>query len=147
VFIPADKYNFVLEWLPVLCVDVLIIHNEKCLLLLRENEPAKGTYWFPGGRINKNEQIKEAALRKAMEETNLTCDFDKIISVEESFFNKTGNMITDVHTVNICCALYTEDISALRLDKFHKSYLWVNKLSDDYHNAVNHPLSLIGFTC
>ena len=65
MFIPKGDYEKILEVLPILCVDCVISHNGKCLLLRRINEPAKGQYWFPGGRVNKNEKIKDASLRKA----------------------------------------------------------------------------------
>src|SRR5204863_6533075 len=116
-----------------------------CLLLKRDNEPAKGRYWFPGGRINKLELIKEAALRKAKEETNLDCQFEKIISVEETIFEKNNDMHCDIHTINICCLLTANDISALRLDSLLNDFLWVDKLNPDFHSAVNNPLSILGF--
>jgi len=103
--IPEFEYNLILKKMPIICVDLLIIFNNKCLLLKRDNEPAKGQYWFPGGRIFKLETLKDATIRKAKEETNLDCEFINIISVEETIFNKNENMFTDVHTVNICCIL------------------------------------------
>lgn len=48
------------------------------------------------------ETIKEAALRKAKEEVNLGCQFQQIVSIEESLFNKKEEMFTDIHTLNIC---------------------------------------------
>ena len=131
--------------MPILCVDLLIIHENKCLLLKRDNEPAMGQYWFPGGRINKFEIIKDAAIRKAKEETNLNCEFIKIISIEETFFLKNEFMDVDKHTVNICCEMIPATISLLKVDEYHNDYMWVNKQSKSYHEAVNRPLSLMGF--
>ena len=88
MFIPEIEYKSILSSLPILCVDLVIINNGKFLLLKRENEPAKGEYWFPGGRILKLETIKSAALRKVKEEVNLECDFQHIISIEETIFKK-----------------------------------------------------------
>jgi colanic acid biosynthesis protein WcaH len=143
--ISPHEYQKILEVLPIACVDLLIIKDNKCLLLKRNNEPAKGQYWFPGGRINKSELIKDAALRKAKEETNLDCQFEKVVSVEETIFTKTNNMYCDIHTINICCLLTTYDISVFRLDSLHNDFLWVDKLNANFHPAVNRPLSLIGF--
>lgn len=143
--IPDSEYNFILKNMPVLCVDLLIIYEGKCLLLKRDNEPAKGQYWFPGGRINKLETIKDAAIRKAKEETNLDCEFIKTISIEETIFVKNENMNTDVHTVNICCQLIPVTITSLQIDKYHINYKWVNQQCNEYHDAVNHPLSILEF--
>ena len=145
MYIAPKKYNKILKRIPIICVDLLIISDGKCLLLKRDNEPAKGQYWFPGGRINKLESIKDAALRKAKEETNLDCEFIKTVTLEETIFLKNENMDTDVHTVNICCHLVTATIVPLQIDKYHKDYKWVNQQSDSYHKSVNRPLSFIGF--
>lgn len=141
--IPESEYNLILKKMPILCVDLLIIYDNKCLLLKRDNEPAKGQYWFPGGRINKLETIKDAALRKAKEETNLDCEFIKIVSVEETVFLKNENMFTDVHTVNICCEIIPISITSFKFDKYHNDYQWISKQNSTYPMAVNHPLSLL----
>lgn len=145
MYIPEPEYRIIVSYIPILCVDLLIIHDNKCLLLKRTNEPAMGQFWFPGGRINKLETIKDAAIRKAKEETNLDCEFVKILSIKETFFNKNENLDTDVHTVNICCHLISQSIEPLQFNKYHNAYKWVNQQSSLYHKAVNHPLSLIGF--
>ena len=91
------------------------------------------------------ETIKEAAIRKAKEETNLDCEFIKTMSVEESIFPKNQNMKTDLHTVNICCHLIPKSIEYFQLDKYQSDFKWVNKQNAAYHKAVNYPLSLMGF--
>ncbi|WP_448702965.1 NUDIX domain-containing protein [Mucilaginibacter sp. AW1-3] len=143
--IPSELYQSILKSIPILCVDALIVNGGKCLLLLRDNEPAKGTYWFPGGRVHKNELIKDAVLRKVKEETNLTCVFEKIISVEETMFEQEGGMATDVHTVNVCCLLHAVNIDELEVDKLHAGFKWVNALDESYHPGINNPLSLLGY--
>lgn len=145
MLIPDSEYSLILKKMPVLCVDVLIIHAGKCLLIKRENDPAKGQYWLPGGRVHKLESIENAAIRKAKEETNLNCQYIGIVSVEETIFKKEGQMITDVHTVNICCELHVPDTILLETDKYHSDFKWVDKQSSAYHDAINHPLSLVGF--
>jgi colanic acid biosynthesis protein WcaH len=142
-FIPNDDYSRILAWLPILCVDCVITCEGKCLLLRRTNEPAIGQYWFPGGRINKNETIKDAALRKAWEEIGLNCCFEKIISIEETMFAQEGSMSCDVHTVNICCQLTTSTPENVRIDNFHDNYLWVNiaqALELKVHEAIISPM-------
>ena len=145
MYIPELEYKSILSKMPILCVDLLIIHDNKCLLLKRDNEPAKGQYWFPGGRVRKLESIEKAALRIAKQETNLDCSFIKIISVEETIFDKNENMGTEIHTVNICCEMKSFSLTSLQIDDYHKEYKWIDKQSSTYHKAVNHPLSLFGF--
>ena len=146
MFIPTSEYLRIVEVIPIVCVDLLIINDNKCLLLKRENEPAKGQYWFPGGRIRKNETIEQAALRIAKEETNLNCRFVEKLCVEETIFEKAGSLNSNVHTVNICCKLtIASHTDILKTDEFHSEFKWTNQQSYLYHIAVNRPLSLIGF--
>ncbi len=145
MYIPEKQYNEILKLIPILCVDLLIVYDNKCLLLKRDNEPAKGQFWFPGGRINKLETIKVASVRKAKEETNLDCEFVKIISTEETIFHKNKDMLTDIHTINICCQLIPKNIKDLKIDNLHTDFKWINKQNNLFHDAVNNPLSKLGF--
>ena len=145
MFIPEIEYKSILSSITILCVYLLIINNGKFLLLKRENEPAKGEYWFPGGRLLKFETIRDASLRKSREEVNLECDFKNIISVEETIFKKNSNMSCDVHTVNIVCKLVTNNIKKIKLDNLHSDFLWVSfqDIFDlNLHAALLNPLKI-----
>ena len=144
MYIPDSEYKLILQRMPIICVDLLIMHNNKCLLLKRNNEPAKGQWWFPGGRIYKMELLKNAAIRKSKEETNLDCEFIRIVSVEETIFNKNKNMEHDIHTINVCCELKVKDVLSLKIDKYHDEFLWVDKIDSSFHIAVKKPLSVLG---
>ena len=61
------KYKKILEYIPICCVDVVICHFNKILFVKRNTEPAKNEWWFPGGRVYKNEMLEETAIRKAYE--------------------------------------------------------------------------------
>ena len=88
----------------------------------------------------------EAAIRISKTETGLDCIFKGQVSVEETMFEKTANMDSDVHTVNICCTMeVASTLDCLKPDKFHDDFKWVDKLSNDFHGAVNRPLSKLGF--
>tara|TARA_B110000037_G_C17111744_1_gene502139 strand:- start:1378 stop:1839 length:462 start_codon:yes stop_codon:yes gene_type:complete len=142
--IPKLEYKAILANIPIVCVDLIIINDGKFLLLKRDNEPAKGEFWFPGGRILKLETIKGAALRKAKLEVNLDCAFHDIISVEETIFDKKIEMSTTVHTINIVCKLTTDNIKELKLDNLHSNFIWtpLNQFNDlKLHKALLKPLS------
>jgi len=136
-------YNKIKSLVPILCVDCLLVKKNKCLLLNRLNFPAKGEWWFPGGRVFKNESIKEAAERKILSETSLDAKFQKIISVEETIFRQSKNVATSVHTVNICCYLVSKNTKKIKIDSDHSKYLWVDietALNLNLHKAVINPL-------
>ncbi|MEY4137173.1 MAG: hypothetical protein RL205_1301, partial [Actinomycetota bacterium] len=54
------------------CVGAVIFDTEGRLCLVRRaNEPSKGTWAFPGGRVEPDETAEDAIIREVMEETGL----------------------------------------------------------------------------
>jgi colanic acid biosynthesis protein WcaH len=145
MYINNDDYNKIVEQIPIVCVDLLIIYQCKCLLLKRNNNPAKGQYWFPGGRIYKMETIENACTRISKMECNLSCNYIRQICTEETLFAKKDGMFSDKHTLNICCELNVSDISEFKIDELHNDYLWADKIIDSLHISVSRPMSLLGF--
>jgi colanic acid biosynthesis protein WcaH len=122
-------YNQILENIPIICVDGILINNDdEILFLKRENEPAKNEWWFPGGRLLKNEKLEHAIIRKVKEETNLDVEIVKYIGVTETIFNN-GPFDIPVHTINFTyqLKLISNDIN---IDSHHSDYLWSNKIED-----------------
>lgn len=154
--IPSKLYRTILSVMPIVCVDVVIVNRNKCLLVKRKEEPAQGQYWLPGGRVYKMEPVEKAALRKAKEEVNLRCRFIKIVSIEQTIFpnilkvpkNQIDQMnqinvlnsplqaprsrlhahdpSCAVHSVNICCKLKPLSVKGMKVDPFHRDPMWVN---------------------
>ena len=56
---------------PALAVSVALERDGKFLLVLRANPPAQNLYAFPGGRVDPEETLEDAALRELREETGL----------------------------------------------------------------------------
>jgi colanic acid biosynthesis protein WcaH len=52
-------------------VDLVVDYDDGILLARRQNEPAKGEWFVPGGRIQKGEPIREAVHRVAREELGI----------------------------------------------------------------------------
>jgi ADP-ribose pyrophosphatase YjhB (NUDIX family) len=54
------------------CVGAVIFDTENRICLVRRaNEPSKGTWAFPGGRVEPDETSEDAIIREVMEETGL----------------------------------------------------------------------------
>lgn len=126
-------YNF-LHYMPIVCVDVAICYMHKILLIKRKNEPAKGEWWLPGGRLCKFELLNVAAWRKAKTETGLVCAIKKRLLAAETAFD-TGPGNTAVHSINFCYFL-TPQNNKVTLDKTSSDYKWINKIKKSYHPYI-----------
>jgi colanic acid biosynthesis protein WcaH len=72
MIIASELYAQIVRAMPIPCVDLLICDPLcRVLLLKRKNEPARGQWWFPGGRVHFGEPRLQAAERKLREECGL----------------------------------------------------------------------------
>lgn len=62
---------------------VVIIEDEKVLVVCMHRENAKDIFVFPGGGVNDKEGVFQAAIREAKEETNLDVSIKRIIYLKE----------------------------------------------------------------
>lgn len=56
---------------PRVAVGAVVFHEDKVLLVLRGQAPAKGLWAIPGGSVELGETLQAAAEREVMEETGL----------------------------------------------------------------------------
>lgn len=122
------EYNRILEIMPIVCIDVAIIHNDQVLLVKRDREPARGEWWLPGGRLHKNEVLEACALRKAEEETDLSCSCGSMIHYQSTVFGA-------IHSVNFCFVLYPISTLGIKLDDTSSDYKWLD--IDHYRILTN----------
>lgn len=116
MFIEKDLFDKIVDSVPLLCVDGLIVNNGKILLLKRSTYPAFGEWWFPGGRVHLNESLQDSIIRKVKTETNLDTEILEQIGVCETIFEKK-------HTVNICYLLRPKNLN-VTLNSEHDNYSW-----------------------
>ena len=140
MLIENELYDKIREVSPTVCVDLLVINEQKQYLLAKRTEkPAKGSWWFPGGRIHKGETWAECARRKGKEELGIDLPIGNIISVEDYFASDA-----DWHTVNLVVHAYFSH-RLIELDKPHAEYRWVSYIEPDLHKCVKNPLTIYGF--
>lgn len=134
--IPENEYKTIIEKMPICCVDVVVHHKNKVLLIKRNKDAAKGKWWLSGGRILKNEKMEHAAVRKTFEETGLKVKIEKKIGVYETMFKKGpfDSLKTGVHTVNVCfLATPLEKNSKIKIDETHSNFKWITKIDKNLH--------------
>jgi len=71
---------------PVPAVGLYVVKDGKVLLVRRGNEPGKGKWSLPGGRIRFGERSEEAALREMREETGLEVRLRRVVDVVDVFW-------------------------------------------------------------
>ena len=85
--IPLSLYDQIVELIHISSVEAIISKGNSLLFLRRQNNPAKGQWWFPGGRIRKGETLGEALYREVKEETGLEVIESKLINVYSRIFD------------------------------------------------------------
>jgi colanic acid biosynthesis protein WcaH len=85
-WIPEDDWRTIVANVPIVSVDLLIRTDDGLLFGTRTNEPAKG-YWFPpGGRVRKGEAREEAVHRVAREECGLDVELVESLGAFEHIY-------------------------------------------------------------
>ena len=70
--LPAADWLQVVRHAPLVSIDLILLDPEgRVLLGLRENEPARGSWFVPGGAVRKGETLDAAFARIAMAELGL----------------------------------------------------------------------------
>lgn len=70
--LPAADWLQVVRHAPLVSIDLILLDSEgRVLLGLRENEPARGTWFVPGGAVRKGETLDAAFARIALTELGL----------------------------------------------------------------------------
>lgn len=99
-----ETWKSIVESVPICSVDLLILReSEKFLLGKRTNKPAKGKWFVPGGRIEKNEGFHEAVNRISKDEVGLEVEIERRLGFYQHFYKETEvGAETGKHYVALC---------------------------------------------
>ncbi|MGA2093126.1 MAG: GDP-mannose mannosyl hydrolase [Sedimentisphaerales bacterium] len=127
-----DQLVQVVKLAPLVSID-LIIENGKGQVLvgMRKNEPARGFWFVPGGRILKNERIPQAFERIAKNELGLKLSYDKARFVgayehiyKTNFAKKAG---FGTHYIVLAHRIKLNSNCEIILDNQHSEFVWFDK--------------------
>lgn len=99
--IPTEQFKTVVEYTPLISIDLVTMYQDKVLLGKRKNKPAKDYYFTTGGIVRKNESFQEAQKRIAKDELGIELvKKPKFIGVFEHFYDDSIFEGISTHYVN-----------------------------------------------
>ncbi len=130
---PLSKEQFaqIVRCTPLISIDLIICDSTGHVLVgLRENEPAKGVFFVPGGVIRKDERIKAAFVRILRAETgqDLPLDTARFLGVFEHFYatNRFSEPGYGTHYVVLAYKLELAHRPKIVLDDQHSELKWMS---------------------
>ena len=90
---------------PALTVDVAIVTREarpRVLLIKRKKDPFAGSWALPGGFVDENERLADAARRELVEETGVTvADLEQLYTAGDPGRDPRGWTVSVVHLAQV----------------------------------------------
>lgn len=148
-FLPAEFYRQMVQDCVVTCVDALLVRKNpttkklETLLVYRADEPVKGVWWWPGGRMFKGETFFTCAMRKVRQETGISSEEARpvqVLGVWNTFFPTSAwddEKEKGTQTVNPIVLVVLPEGGAcqdVKLDKTSEKHKWVevdSKLAEE----------------
>lgn len=130
-YVPDEDFGRVIRWAPLVSIDLILRDPQGMVFVgLRNNEPARGVYFVPGGVIRKNERIAAAFARILKAETGLEILFEqaRLLGAYEHFYetNRFGDVAYGTHYVVLALELWLDLRPAIAMDSQHSSARWMS---------------------
>jgi 8-oxo-dGTP diphosphatase len=142
----CGRCGFVLYLDPKVAVGTVIVAaDERIVLVRRAIEPGYGLWVFPGGYVDRGEEITAAAIREAREEAGLEVRLDGLINI----YSYPGRpIIIVVYRASIVGGELAIDEESLEARLFARAEIPWTELAfrstrealDDHFNGTVHPL-------
>jgi colanic acid biosynthesis protein WcaH len=137
--LPFETFKTIIKHTPLISIDLIVSDQEgRVLLGKRNNRPAQG-YWFvPGGRILKDESMSVAFKRLTLNELGVEFDFEKaeFIGAFEHFYNDNVSVEAfSTHYIALGYRLMVDE-NLIELPKEqHNQYKWMteDEILNDSH--------------
>jgi bifunctional NMN adenylyltransferase/nudix hydrolase len=132
-------------------VDSLVVKSGHVLLVERGRNPGKGLLALPGGFLDQNERLDDAAIRELKEETNIKVDaavlknaIDTVKVFDHPKRSLRGRMITHAHLIDLGS---TGQLPMVKAGDDASKAMWVpladvlsseRKFFDDHYCIITH---------
>jgi len=136
MYLNEKLYKIITSQVPILCVDGVIMKDDRYLLVKRKNHPLKGRWWVPGGRVHRGEKLEAALKRKMLEETGLNVIINAQLGFHEGIFKKNELGIDFVHTVSVVFVASLAKNQKINLDEQSSSHKWSLTLPKSFREQM-----------
>ena len=124
----VQTFKAVIENTPLVSIDLCLVCDGQVLLGKRTNEPLKGEWFTPGGRIHENESRQGALLRIAEVELGLSAieveDFALMGAWDHFYNNSAVDQKISTHYVNLPHYAVFKSKPQITLDDQHGEFKW-----------------------
>ena len=136
--LPLDTFKSIIEYTPLISIDLVVLNKkEQVLLGCRNNRPAQGFWFVPGGRIQKDETMSNAFKRLTLNELGVEFELHQaeFIGPFEHFYNDnvTGESFS-THYIALGYRLLVDESALLLPTEQHSQYTWM-----DMDELLSHP--------
>ena len=84
-----DEWATIVRNVPIVSVDLVVLTDDGVVLAKRTNEPAKGEWFVPGGRVRKGERLEDAVHRVAKEELGIEVEIVESLGAYEHLYGES----------------------------------------------------------
>ncbi len=100
-------YESIKKSMPIPCIDLIVVNSkDEVLMLKRSNDPAKGQWWFPGGRIHFGETREDAVHRKLKQECGIVANSIKQLGTEDVMLRNLDDSVS--HAITTVFMVYSD---------------------------------------
>lgn len=145
-WIPDDEWRTIVANVPIVSVDLVIRCGGDVLLGRRTNEPAKGNWFVPGGRVLKGETRREAVHRVAEEELSIEVEIVESLGAFEHRYEisdiagvDSKHYLANGYVVDIAGGVGTDGVDAdeqLTADDQHDAFRVFRSPPEPCHEYV-----------
>ena len=127
-----EDFNRLIRLAPLVAIDLIIRNRDGKILVARRNdEPAKGFLFNPGGCVFKGEPVETAFGRIMERETGRRVSYEaaRFRGFYQHFYQATrfGHDGSGTHYVVLAHDVALEEDDAIVLDKTHSTYRWLSE--------------------
>lgn len=142
-FLPSGLFASVVAHAPLVAIDLIVTDPQGAVLLgLRNNPPAQGFWFVPGGRIRKNETLNAAFMRISEDELGCAVPIaeSRLMGVFEHFYdvNFAGVTGASTHYIVLAYHLQTQHPTFALSRQQHSHTTWMQPDQAKQHSLV-HP--------